>query len=69
MHGGGDTIVVCSDIDANSVEKKYNALAGTSPARLKRKDAWMAHAEVMQNGLTIRESAKIADVDVITAFQ
>lgn len=49
--------------------KTFNALTGTSLARLKRKDAWMAHAEAMQNGLTIRESAKIANVDVTTAFR
>lgn len=50
-------------------QKTYNALTSTPLARLKRKDAWMVHSEAMQKGLTIRESAKIANVAVTTAFR
>jgi transposase-like protein len=49
--------------------RTYNALTGTPLARLKRRDAWLAHCEAMTQGLSVRKSAQAANVHKNTAFR
>lgn len=47
----------------------FNALSGTPLARLKRRDAWLAFAQAMVNGSSVRAAAIEAGVAPSTAFR
>jgi transposase-like protein len=47
----------------------FNALTGTSLARLRRRDKWLGQAEVMADGLSVRKAADRLGVHRTTAFR
>lgn len=49
--------------------RSFNALTGTSLARLRKKDRWADHAQAMISGDTLAESAKRCGVAFSTAFR
>lgn len=49
--------------------KTFNALSGTPLARLKRSDAWLAYAQAMIDGASIRQAAQRAGVHRTTSFR
>lgn len=49
--------------------KTFNALTGTPLARLRQKGKWLAQAEVLRDGLSIRHAARHLNVDTKTAFR
>jgi len=48
--------------------KTFNVLTGTPLARLHMRGKWMGQAEVLRDGLTIRQAAQRLDVNPKTAF-
>ena len=50
-------------------KRTFNALTGTSLARLKRRDAWNAYMDALVNGLSIRNAAKAAKIAQNTSFR
>lgn len=49
--------------------KTFNALTGTPMAHLKRRDAWLAYAQALIDGLSVRQAARSAGVDRTTSFR
>jgi transposase-like protein len=49
--------------------RTFNALTGTPLARLRRRDAWPAHAEALAEGLSVRRAARACGVHRNTAFR
>ncbi len=49
--------------------KTFNALTGTPLAKLRMKGKWLVQAEVLRDGLTIKEAAKRMNVSEPTAFR
>jgi transposase-like protein len=49
--------------------KSFNALTGTPLARIRQKEKWVAQAEVMQEGVTIKIAARRLEVAPSTAFR
>lgn len=49
--------------------KTFNALTGTPLAKLRMKGKWIVQAEVLRDGLTIKEAAKRMNVSEPTAFR
>lgn len=47
----------------------FNALTGTPLARLRKKDKWLDYARQMEQGQSVRKSAKACDVHPNTAFR
>lgn len=47
----------------------FNALTGTPLARLRKKEKWLDYAQQMQQGSSVRKSAKACDVHRNTAFR
>jgi transposase-like protein len=47
----------------------FNALTGTSLARLRHRGKWLEQAEVMNDGLSVRKAAARLGVDRTTAFR
>lgn len=47
----------------------FNALTGTPLARLRYKDKWLDYAQQMEQGQSVRKSAKACDVHPNTAFR
>ena len=47
----------------------FNALTGTPLARLRKKEKWLDYAQQMQQGASVRKSAKACDVHRNTAFR
>jgi transposase-like protein len=52
-----------------SCRRTFNAATGTPLARLKRSDAWLAYAQTMVNGLSVRKAAQESGVDRTTSFR
>jgi len=50
-------------------QKTYNALTGTPLARLRRKSKWLAQAEALRDGVSIRQAAERLKVARSTAFR
>ena len=50
-------------------KKTFNALTGTPMSRLRQKAVWLQYSECLNDGLTIRKSAEICDVDNTTSFR
>lgn len=49
--------------------KTFNAATGTPLARLKRRDAWLAYAQALIDGLSVRKAAKAAGIHRTTSFR
>jgi transposase-like protein len=49
--------------------KTFNSATGTPLARLKRRDAWLAYAQALIDGLSVRKAAKTAGVHRTTSFR
>ena len=49
--------------------RTFNLLSGTPLARLRLKDRWLAYAECLEQGLTVRASAKLCEVNKKTSFR
>lgn len=47
----------------------FNALTGTPLARLRKKDKWLDYAQQMEQGQSVRKSAKACEVHRNTAFR
>lgn len=47
----------------------FNGLSGTSLAGLHKREKWLAYADCLEQGLTLRQSAKVCGVDFKTAFR
>jgi transposase-like protein len=50
-------------------QRSFNALTGTPLARLRQKGKWLAQAEVVREGLTIKQAAAKLQVAPSTAFR
>jgi transposase-like protein len=49
--------------------KTFNALTGTPLAQLHRRDAWLAYAQAVADGLSLRKAAKHCGIALDTAFR
>lgn len=49
--------------------KTFNSLTGTSLSRLHHKEKWLTYCECLVAGNTLRETAKICDIDLKTSFR
>jgi transposase-like protein len=49
--------------------KTFNALTGTPLAQLHRRDAWLAYAQAVADGLSLRRAAKHCGIALDTAFR
>jgi len=49
--------------------KTFNALTGSSLARLRFKDVWLKYSQCLVDGFTVRKAAKICGIDSSTAFR
>jgi transposase-like protein len=49
--------------------KTFNALTGTPLAQLHRRDAWLAYAQAVADGLSLRRAAKRCGIALDTAFR
>jgi len=49
--------------------KTFNALTGTPLARLRMKGKWVAQAEVLRDGLTLKQAAERLNVSHPTTFR
>lgn len=49
--------------------KTFNALTGTPLAQLHRRDAWLAYAQAVADGLSLRKAAKRCGIALDTAFR
>ena len=47
----------------------FNALSGTSLARLRHKDQWLTYATALVGGSSVRESARQCAIDTSTSFR
>ncbi len=74
-HCSGKTVVRNGTSDGlqrfkcRGCEKTFNALTGTPLARLRMKGKWVAQAEAMRDGLTLKEAAERVNVSHPTAFR
>lgn len=53
----------------HTCHRTFNALSGTPIARLRMKAKWLAHEQVLAEGLTIKKSAERLHIDPTTAFR
>jgi transposase-like protein len=53
----------------HTCHRTFNALSGTPIARLRMKEKWLAHEQVLAEGLTIVKAAERLGVDPTTAFR
>ena len=49
--------------------KTFNALTGTSLARLRKKDCWLAYGEALAAGMTLMQAATHCGVHLTTSFR
>lgn len=49
--------------------KTFNAVTGTPPARLRKKEKWLEYSEAMIEGLSVRKAAKKCEVHRTTSFR
>jgi transposase-like protein len=49
--------------------RTFNALSGTPLAKLRARDKWLAYAQTMEQGLSIRKAAQQLDIDPGTSFR
>ncbi|HIJ82766.1 MAG: hypothetical protein HW380_1878 [Magnetococcales bacterium] len=50
-------------------DRTFNALTGTSMARLRKKEKWLEYSESLKEGETIAKAAERCNVDPTTAFR
>jgi len=53
----------------NHCRRTFNALTGTSLARLRKKEKWLEYAEALKEGVTNQKAAERCGVDPTTAFR
>lgn len=49
--------------------KTFNALTGSPLSKLRKKDQWLTYCQCLNEGLSIRKSAEICEIDPTTAFR
>lgn len=54
---------------ADGCGRTFNALTGTPLAQLHRRDAWLAYARALDDGVSLRKAAARCGIDLTTSFR
>lgn len=54
---------------ADGCGRTFNALTGTPLAQLHRRDAWLAYARALEDGISLRKAATRCAIDLTTSFR